>query len=448
MPITSRENPTLSRWQWRVFSGVWITYFSVYFCRVNFGAAQKDMGADLLLSPALIGLFLTGMKISYGIGQFVNGQLADRFGARRFMLLGMVSSAVLNVLLGLTSTAGAMRVLQEVSGTLLGEERARMGAIGVLMLIWTLNGYVQAMAWPSCVKVMAHWFPTHLRGKAMGLMGTSYQFGQAGTFFLSGWLVGRFGWRAAFLFPPLVLLAATVIMLLLVRGRPQDAGLPAMRDDGTAVLPDDPEEERLTIRQTLAGVLSNRNLWIVAIAFAGLDMIRYGFMDWAIRHLQEEMGQAVFRAALKNTVLPLGGALGAVVAGWLTDRYFHSRRAPVVSVMLALLGLFTVFYHQVVVSHNAFLVVLFLGIIGFLTYGPHVLMVGACPQDFGSRRMAASAAGFVDCMGYMGAALAGVGTGVLLEQFGWHAAILTWAGAAFVAAALMALLWNVKVNRE
>ncbi len=425
MPITSKDDPTLSRWQWRIFAGTWITYFSVYFCRQNFGVANAStMAGELHFTNTQMGLIASALTISYGFGQFINGQLADRFGARKLLAIGMFTSTLLNFAFGFSSV------------------------LWMLVLLWTLNGYFQSMCWPSCVKVMANWFPVHLRGKAMGLMGTSYQFGAAATFFFAAWLVDRFGWRSAFIGPAFVLLAAGLAMILLLRSKPQDAGLPPVHSPLISATTGQEESETLSIAKTVVGVLSNRNLWIVALAFMGLDIIRYGFMNWAIKFLSQTSGDTVFLSSVKNAILPLGGALGAVVAGWLTDRYFHSRRAPVVSAMLLLLGVFTLFYNYVVQAGNTWVILFTLFLIGFMTYGPHVLMVGACPQDFGTRRMAASAAGFIDCMGYMGATVVGVGTGYLLDHYSWQIAIWAWAGAAFIAAALMATLWNVKVSRE
>ena len=438
MPITSKDNPELSRWQWRIFTGVWITYFSIYFCRVNIGAANKAISTDLGLDPVQIGFIIAMLKPAYGVGQFINGQLADRFGARKLLAVGLLCSAALNILFGFSSV------------------------YWLLLFLWVTNGYVQSMGWPSCVKIMANWFPPHLRGTAMGLVGTSYAFGGAAAVSLAGWLVKNYTWRHAFWVPAIYLIFITVIVLLMLRSRPQDAGLaplnmPEPSNDGEgapdareAIRRAEAHDEPLTILETLRGVLTNRNLWIVAISFMCLDVIRYGFLDWGIRYLQETLTEGAFAASMRTAVMLIAGAVAMPFAGWATDHLFGARRAPVVSVMMAVLGLTTVFYHQIVNTRNDYLILLFLGIIGFTTYGPHVLMVGACPQDFGTRKMAASAAGFIDCMGYMGAMLAGVGTGYLLREFtnGWQIAIYVWAGAAFAAAILMALLWNVKVGRE
>ena len=89
-----------------------------------------------------------------------------------------------------------------------------------------------------------------------------------------------------------------------------------------------------------------------------------------------------------------------------------------------------------------------MGAIGFLTYGPHVLMVAAMPMDFGSRKASASATGFIDGWGYIGAALTGVGTGWLIDNFSWDAAFYFWVAGAFLAGILMLFLWNYKPSKS
>ena len=85
-----------------------------------------------------------------------------------------------------------------------------------------------------------------------------------------------------------------------------------------------------------------------------------------------------------------------------------------------------------------------LALIGFLTYGPHVAIVTYVPMDFGTRKVAASTIGFIDGMGYVGAAVTGIASGFLVDHFGWNAAYYLWMGGALASAALMFLLWNYR----
>jgi len=41
-------------------------------------------------------------------------------------------------------------------------------------------------------------------------------------------------------------------------------------------------------------------------------------------------------------------------------------------------------------------------VIGFMVYGPHVLIVGVIPIDVRTRKAAASVTGFIDEFGYIG----------------------------------------------
>ena len=63
-------------------------------------------------------------------------------------------------------------------------------------------------------------------------------------------------------------------------------------------------------------------------------------------------------------------------------------------------------------------------------------------MDYGTRKAASAATGLIDCLGYVGAGLTSIGTGWLVDNWGWNAGFTLWVGAAFLGAALMALLWR------
>ena len=108
----------------------------------------------------------------------------------------------------------------------------------------------------------------------------------------------------------------------------------------------------------------------------------------------------------------------------------------------------TLFYDTMVRTSETGTVLL-LVLIGFCTFGPQVLLVGTAPTDLARRGTSAAAAGFVNFMGYVGAALAGdVMTGYLYENYGWELAIYVWAACAFIAAIAAGLLWNRSSEHE
>jgi MFS transporter, OPA family, glycerol-3-phosphate transporter len=362
------------------------------------------------------------LKLAYGVGQFINGQLAERISAKKLLAVGMLCSAALNVLFGF--------------GT----------GFYFLLFVWAANGYVQALGWPPTMRVAANWFSPTRRGRAIGIIGTGYQLCGALTFVVAGWSAEQFGWRGALYVPAAILTAAAVHMVWFLKEAPSE---PPEHPGGFLKdsAPRGPSnDERGSFRRNILVTLGNPALWLVAVALCLLDACRYGFTDWGVTHLKEVQGASVSGAAFKYAVLPFGGIMGAFAAGWATDRFFGGRRAPVICLLLLVLGGLAVFYHYIVtVSLVLSVVVLFL--VGFCIFGPQVLLVGTMPVDLARFGTAAAAAGFVNFMGYMGAAAGDKLTGHLADTHGWQIAVFFWAGCAFAAAAVIAFLWNAKPGR-
>lgn len=424
-------------WQVRTFVTIWITYGSFYLCRANISFALPGLSQEYGYSKTLLGLLGTALFIMYSLGQFINGQLGDKYGARKLVFVGMIFSALLNIAFSFTTSFTFM------------------------MIIWGLNGYFQSMGWAPQVKTMANWFTVKQRGKWMGLMGSCYQIGNAYAWLLASYLAASYGWRSLFWVPAILFLVSSIHFVIRLRNAPEEVGLPpierlrVMLEKGEDVrrgadLTAAPicavvKDEHLGFAYTCKVCLTNPRIWGVSIAFFCLDIIRYGFFYWAPTFLIEAQGAAITSAGLTVAVLPLAGSAGAIVSGWATAKFFNDRRAPVICICLFGLALFSYLFYTAPPGAWIWSLVC-LAIVGFCTYGPHVLMVGHAAQDFAGRKAAASAAGFIDGFGYIGAAMTGVFTGWLVENFGWTAGFYYWIIAALVAAFVMLALWSVPVH--
>jgi len=398
------------RWQKKVLFTAWITYASFYLTRVNMSVAIPGITEEFGISKTAIGWVLTALFIAYAIGQFVNGQLGDKFSAKKLVALGLLGSAVLNVIFGFTGNF-----------------------LAGMILIWALNGFFQSMGWAPTVKIVSNWFPVHKRGKATGILGSSYQIGNVVSWALAGFVVGLLGWRWAFWVPAAIVPFLAINWLLRMKEKAEDVGFE----------PVEMVRKSNGLRDTLKSTLQNKRIWIVALALFGLNIVRYGFLNWAPTYFFEVQKAAISLAAYKALIIPMVGSLGALSAGWISDKFFQNRRAPMAVWMLLILILAVWLFPQIPVT-SWVLSLIVLAIIGFTTFGPHTMMVTALPMDLGTKEMASSAAGFIDGWGYIGAALTGVGTGFLLDNFGWDYAFYFWLSGAVMAAILMATLWKYK----
>jgi sugar phosphate permease len=404
---------------------LWATYGAFYFCRQNLSAAVPGMKSSLAdgglaLSSDQVGWILASLKIAYGLGQFANGQLSERVPPRVMLALGMFGSAALNVLFGFST------------------------GFYFLLFVWAMNGFCQSLGWTPTVRVVANWVPIQRRGHAIGIIGTGYQITLGLTYVIASQAAKHLGWRGALYVPAILLVLAGIVMLVFLRETPKHEASPspdALRQSAGQL-------HRLPFSEALYWTLFNPALWLIGVSLGLLNACRYGFLDWGVTHLMETRDVQVGQAGLQFFVIAIGAVAGSYLAGRATDRWFGGRRAPVVCMLMATLGALSLLYDATVESSVAGAMLL-LVVIGFCIYGPQVLLVGTAPADLAHRGTAAAAAGFVNFMGYIGAATGDVVTGYysMDQHGGWQVAIYIWAGWAFAGAAIMTILWNTTTER-
>jgi len=420
------EDPRLKAWQWRIFGLLWTSYASYYLCRVNFAVAQPEILKEFPdWTSATIGWIPSIYAAFYAAGQFINGQLGERLGARVMMTAAMLIAAASNLLFSATSS------------------------YPVMLALWAANGYAQSAGWSLLVKTITNWTPLKRRGTWIGLISTCYQVGNVASWLLAGHLCQTLDWRAAFWVPSLILLPVAAVFVFFMRNRPEDAGLAPVRDDSPETQPGAAGQAPsppaiLSAADVLRLTLTNRILWILGVGYFCMNSVRYAFMNWAVQYMTDFHGRSIKGSAFMAVALPLIGSVGAVSAGWASDSLFGKRRAPVCALML--FGLAAVCVSFVFIPQGSWvLATVMLGSAGFMIYGPDMLMSGAATADV-HPAAAAAATGFTMCLGAMGSIFSGAGVGWLrdLMQGQWNAVFFVLAGLASLSALLMVSIWNVR----
>jgi len=423
--IDSNVKSQISKWQKKMFWMLWVTYASFYLIRVNISVAMPEIMKEFSLSKSDMGMILSSLFLMYAVGQFINGQLGDKLNSRLIITIGLLTSAVMNILFGFTG-----------------------GIIGLMIVIWGINGYFQAMGWGPTVKAMANWFPSNIRGKTAGRLGTSYIIGGALSWFLAGFIAENLNWRFTFWIPAIICIFLAIHWYIRARNAPEEVGLPSVEEQENGVTSSRVQkDEHIGFKNTLKITLLNPYVWFAAFGLFGLNIVRYGFMSWAPTYMFEVQGASISMAAYKAIAFPIAGGLGAIFAGWASDNIFRNKRAPVAFFMLILLGI-SCYIFRIIPNENWIMSLICLLFIGFFTFGPHILLVAALPADLGSRKAASSVTGFIDAMGYLGASLTGVGTGILIEKLSWNAAFYFWISGAFFAALMVLLIWILKDRKD
>lgn len=418
MSISSPEKRLLF-WRGLLFVASWGAYAGLYLTRKNYSVAQLGFTEEFGWSKEQIGVIATAYLIVYATGQFLNGILADRVGPRRMLATAFVLSGSMSLALGYAD------------------------AIGIMALLYGINGYAQSIGWPSVTKIMASWTPIEQRGRVMGWWGTNYPVGDAAATALATLLMATWGWRYAFWVPGLFAFVLAGVMLAVIRNHPRDVGLePVVPDPITEVHSEDEDEpgaEAGTFRAWLETVGQSRIIRLGAAYFC-LKFVRYAIIFWLGFLLMERLGFSKEEAGYLMVPFPLAGMVGSIASGFISDRFFQARRAPVAAIMEV--GLVIALLCFIVVPADYVAVVIVLSVVGFMLYGADMLIVGTAAMDFGSQRVAARITGFVNGMGSIGAAVQGLLIGFLSEAYGWTAVTLLMASLIVVCIVITASLWR------
>jgi sugar phosphate permease len=338
------------------------------------------------------------------------------------MAIGLILSAVMNLFFGLSS------------------------ALGLFILFWALNNLFQGMGMPPCSRLLSAWFSPKESGRAWGIWNASHQLGGATIVIFSGFLVANYGWRAAFIVPSIVAVAVGFFIINRLRDTPESLGLPPVEEYTGEKKPSAPgasapvkeSQKEIFVKY----ILKNKMIWIVAAANFFVYIVRIGIIDWAPKMLVDSKGMTLKQAGIAVSTFEIAGMTGAFISGLVSDKIFSGRRGPV-TVIFMLLLIASIIGFIYVPAGGIVLISVNLMLIGFFVYGPQML-VAVAAADFATRKAAATAVGLTGLFGYIGATFCGIGTGIIVDRYGWNGGIIFYVVSAFIGTLLFMTIWNKK----
>jgi OPA family glycerol-3-phosphate transporter-like MFS transporter len=377
-----------------------LLYTSFYMCRYNLPLAGGAIRSEFGFSRAQLGTIITTQLLAYACGQIINGLLTDRLGGKRAMLIGAAGTIVMNILFGVASFWGLLSLFVVIRG---------------------IDGYLQAFGSPGMVKINTAWFRHTERGSFAGIFGFMINLGRFGINNLSAALLAGFiflgliripplHWRWLFWVPAGIALVIGACMALIVKDTPEEAHFP----------PVNPQEEiggRVQVKtaDVFKIIATNPVVWIIACAYACTGAVRQGIDQWfplfmrEVHHVDYQSAQFQFLAFL----IPLVASAGSLISGFISDKIFRGRRAPVAAVLYFLETLVILSAAQ---FHSVNAAIFFLVLISLTANSTHSILGTAAAMDIGGAKMAGFTAGVIDSFQYFGGSLAGYFLGGLLDR--------------------------------
>ncbi|MEF3101059.1 OPA family sugar phosphate sensor protein UhpC-like MFS transporter [Raoultella ornithinolytica] len=372
--------------RWQTFLAMTVAYVTFYVCRLSFTVAKSAL-VELGITPTELGMIGSALFFSYAIGKLVNGFIADHANVVRYMSLGLLLSAGMNLLMGMTTNAL------------------------LLAIFWGINGWAQSMGVGPCAVSLARWYGCKERGTFYAIWSTAHNIGEAMTYMVIAAVIAGFGWQMGYLSTAALGAAGVVLMLLFMRDSPQSCGFPPIN-----IIRDEPQQEEVggSVFKNQLFAMRNPALWTLALASAFMYIDRYAVNSWGIFFLQQDKAYSTIEASGIIGVNAIAGIAGTIIAGMLSDRFFPRNR----SVMAGFISLLnTAGFALMLWSPHGYVTDILAMIIFGATIGALTCFLGGLiAVDISSRKAAGAALGTIGIASYAGAGLGEFLTGIIIDK--------------------------------
>lgn len=397
---------------WLMLLSFGLTYLFFYNGRQNINLVLPLMKEAFQSDLGTLGVVSSALFWCYAFGQLISGRLGSFFGYKKLMVLGVITSAILNVVISFQNN------------------------LWVIAVLWGLNGFCQAMVWSNGLGVLNNWWPKAQRGFASGLTTAFSGTAQAVTYLTVNWcliLNPEWTWRAGFRLPIVPMVLILVPFILFFKEAPTSVGLAPFKEQDAEEAPADTETKGNFFRPYIQLFREPRVLLFCLIsAIAGIG--RYGLLTWIPTYFTEALGMTLKDDMFTYIVLPLGQACAMFVFPFITDKVFKGKREPmlILASVVAFCGLvcFPMFTTQLPATIMLFVVGVFSMVTG---------VIWAIAGDMGGRALSSTVVGILDWAVYMGAAIQASAFGFVQEKFGWSAIFIT-IGCLYILLMILALV--------
>lgn len=360
---------------------------------------------------------------SYAIGMYFSGHFGDRIDLRLFLVFGMLGSGVSTIIFGL----GYWLNVHE---------------LGFFMGVQIVCGLFQSIGWPCVVSIVGNWFGKAKRGLIMGVWNSHTSVGNIiGSVVASAVL--EYGWGWSFVVPGVLVILVGILVFFFLVVNPCDVGFESTEIEMIAEEVDSAVNTE-KVESEEAGLLPSENSdSFVAIGFLEAwrlpgvapfafclffsKLVAYTFLYWLPFYIRHTAVAGVHlshkTAGILSAVFDVGGVLGGILAGYISD--LIEARA-ITSIVFLLLSIPALILYRVYGSIGMYINIALMFLSGLLVNGPYSLITTAVAADLGTQslikgnsRALATVTAIIDGTGSVGAALGPLLAGYISSR-GWN----------------------------
>ncbi|XP_035859709.1 glucose-6-phosphate exchanger SLC37A1 isoform X1 [Sander lucioperca] len=408
----------------------------------------------------LLGAMDYSFLCAYAVGMYLSGIIGERLPIRLYLTVGMLTSGLFTCLFGL----GYVYNIHN---------------LGFYIFVQVANGLVQTTGWPSVVTCISNWFGKGRRGLIMGLWNSHTSVGNILGSLIAGYWVSS-NWGMSFIVPGIIIAVMGVVCFFFLIEHPNDlksmyaqssspgkSQVPTKKwtgenghtemymqyEDNKAqeyycyedrvqnrksydtelLLPRDsvcvPMQPVVVVKResepsaiSFMGALRIPGVIEFSLCLLFAKLVSYTFLFWLPLYITKAAHLDAKKAGDLSTLFDVGGIVGGILAGVISDKL--GKRATTCAVML-LLAAPTLYGFSMISEFGLGPTIGMLLVCGCLVNGPYSLITTAVSADLGTHkslkgnaRALSTVTAIIDGTGSVGAALGPLLAG-LLSAGGW-----------------------------
>jgi len=296
---------------------------------------------------------------------------------------------------------------------------------------------MQSSGWPSVVSVMGNWFGKGKRGLIMGIWNAHTSVGNMLGSIIAASALRSANWGMSFIIPGVLTMLTGVLIWNFLVVAPEDVGLPPANSSPSNSVHEDVDEESVTRRRLLEnaqprGAEREKPVgFVTALKIPGVitfslclfftKLVAYTFLYWLPFYIERTAIAGTYLSAAKagelSVIFDLGGILGGILAGYISDKY---NARSMTAAGFVYLSIPVLYMYREFGSYSMSVNLALMALSGMLVNGPYALITTAVSADLGTHeslkgnsRALATVTAIIDGTGSIGAAIGPMLTGFI-----------------------------------
>jgi len=297
--LLGKKNVTSMTLAWIMLLWLLVAQIMVSFVGRSLAPLSILIGTDLSPTHTQIGMLPAALFLGQSLVVIPSGMLVDRIGSKK-QLLG--TTLFLGVSIGIIVFTSQFYLL---------------------LLAVILGGGAYASMHPITNRGILYWFPQRKRGMAMGIKQMGITVGAALAALVLLPFAKEIGWR------PVIIISCIVLVLVgfLVSFYYSD---PEITEKKAAI------DKKLSIITQLKKILENKPLLLVSISAMGLQGAQLCLTTYIVIFAYERLALSLVIAGLLLGIAEIGGSVGRVAWGTISDLLFKGERMKIMMIVTIL----------------------------------------------------------------------------------------------------------------